>query len=185
MLAVSKSLIKMTISKPYLTLFTSVTLAVIGSIVAYFTDWMIIIPVLFALGIPLVNIDKPFKQKIGLTLVIIIVSVSVFIGTVFAAIGFDFDKYIFPGLLVGLAGVAILAINGFLIDTIKLNFKTILLTFLLSGISLPIWIILTENVFPKTIANIDLIRQYGVMIFWMTLTTIGICSAIKPKSESL
>jgi hypothetical protein len=172
----------MTISKPYLTLLTSVTLAVIGSIVAYFTDWMIIIPFVFGLGIPLVNIDRPFKQKIGLTLVILIASVTVFIGTVSAAIGFDFDKYIFPGLLVGIAGVAILAINGLIIDTIKLNFKTILLTFLLSGISLPVWIVLTENVFPKTITNLDFIRQYGVMMFWMTLTTIGICSAIKPKA---
>lgn len=173
----------MTISKPYLTLLTSLTLAFFGLIIAYLTDMMIIVPVLFGLGIPLVNIDKPLKQKIGLTLVTMIVSVAVFIGTVFAALGLDFDKYIFPGLLVGLAGVAILAINGLIIDTIKLNFKTILLTFLLSGISLPIWIVLTENVFPKTITNIDLIRQHGVMMFWMTLTTIAICSAIKPKTE--
>lgn len=158
-------------------------MATFGLIVAYLTELMVIVPVLFGLGIPLMNIDKPLKQKIGLTLVTMIVSVSIFIGTIFAAIGFDFDKYIFPGLLVGFAGVAILAINGLIIDTIKLNFKTILLTFLLSGISLPIWIILTENFFPKTFTNIDLIRQYGVMMFWMTLTTIGICSAIKPKTE--
>ena len=173
----------MTISKPYLTLLTSLTLATFGLIVAYMTGVMIIGPLLFALGIPLVNIDKPLKQKIGLTLVIMIVSVSVFIGTILAAIGFDFDKYIFPGLLVGLAGVAILGINGLIIDTIQLNLKTILLTFLLSGFSLPLWIFLTENIFSKTLTNADLIRQFGVMMFWMALTTIGICSAIKPKTE--
>ena len=83
---------------------------------------MIIIPILFGLGIPLVNIDKPLKQKIALTIVIVFVSSVIFIATVLAAISFDFDKYIFPGLLVGLAGIAILGINGLLIESIKLNF---------------------------------------------------------------
>ena len=173
----------MTISRPYLTLLTSLILATLGLVVAYLTGMMIIVPLLFGLGFPLVNIDKPLKQKIGLTLVIMIVSISVFIGTIFAAIGFDFDKYIIPGLLVGLAGVAILTINGLITDTIKLNLRTVIFTFILSGISLPIWIVLTENVLPKTITNIDLVRQYGVMMFWMTLTTIGICTAIKPKAD--
>ena len=71
----------MAISKQYQTLLTSLTLATFGLTVAYMTGVMIIAPLLFALGIPLVNIKKPLKQKIGLTLVIIIVSVSVFIGT--------------------------------------------------------------------------------------------------------
>ena len=173
----------MTISKPYLSLLISLTLATFGLTVAYVTGVMIIAPLLFALGIPLVNIDKPLKQKIGLTLVIMIVSVSVFIGTILAAIGFDYDKYIFPGLLVGLAGVAILVINGLVIDTIKLNLKTILLTFILSGISLPLWIFMTESIFPKTLSSSDLVRQFGVIMLWMTLTTIGICSAIKTENR--
>jgi hypothetical protein len=175
----------MTISKPYLTLLTSLTLATVGSTIAYLTNLMIIIPVLFGLGIPLVNIDKPLKQKIGLTIATVFVSTVIFIATVLAAISFDFDKYIFPGLLVGLAGIAILGINGLLIETIKLNFKTVSLTFLLSAVSLPVWIILTEHIFPKTITNIELVRQFGVMLFWMTLTTIGICLSIKtvPKNE--
>jgi hypothetical protein len=145
---------------------------------------MIIIPVLFGLGIPLVNIDKPTKQKIGLTIVTVLVSTVIFIATILAAISFDFDKYIFPGLLVGLAGVGILGINGLLIETIKLNFKTITMTFLLSGLSLPIWIIFTENIFPNTITNIELARQFGVMLFWMTLTTIGICLSIKAETKN-
>jgi hypothetical protein len=158
-------------------------MATFGLTIAYLTDWVIIIPVLFGLGIPLINIDKPFKQKIGLTIVTVIVSVAIFIATIFAVIGFDFDKYIFPGVLVGLSGTAILGINGLLSETIKLNTKTIVLTFVLSGISLPVWIILTENVFPKTVTNIELVRQYGVMLFWMTLTTIGICLAIETEDN--
>jgi hypothetical protein len=173
----------MTISRPYLTLLTSLIFATLGLVVAYLTGMMIIVPVLFGLGFPLVNIDKPMKQKIGLTLVIMIISVSVFIGTILAAIGLNFDKYIFPGLLVGLSGTAILGINGLLAETIKLNTKTILATFVLSGISLPVWIILTENVFPKSVTNIELVRQYGVMLFWMTLTTIGICLAIETEDN--
>jgi len=66
----------MTISKPYLSLLISLTLATFGLTVAYVTGVMIIAPLLFALGIPLVNIDKPLKQKIGLTLVIMIVSLT-------------------------------------------------------------------------------------------------------------
>ncbi len=169
---------RMTIAKPYLTLITNLTLATIGSTIAYLTNWMIIIPLVFGLGIPIVNIDKPLRQKIGLTLVITLVSVVIFVATILAAISFDFDKYIFPGLLVGLAGVGILGINGLLIENIKLNFKTITLTFLLSGLSLPFWILLTEKLLPKTFTNIEIVRQFGVMLFWMTMTTIGISSSI-------
>jgi len=169
----------MTISKPYLTLIVSLTLATLGSTIAYLTNLIIIIPLVFGLGIPLVNIDKPLRQKIGLTLVITFVSFIVFILTVITAISFNFDKYVFPGLLVGIAGILILGINGLLIETIKLNLKTIALTFVLSGLSLPTWIILTENVLPTTMTKIELVRQFGVMLFWMTMTTVGICFSIK------
>jgi ethanolamine transporter EutH len=140
---------------------------------------MILIPMLFGLGVPLVNIDRPLKQKLQLTLVVVLVSIVIFIATVLAVISFDFGKYLFPGLLVGLAGVVILGINGLLIETISFNLKTISLTFLLSGLTLPIWVLLTENVFPKTFTNVEMVRQYGVMLFWMTMTTIGICYSIK------
>lgn len=140
---------------------------------------MIIIPILFGIGIPLVNLEKPLKQKVVLIAVTIIISTVIFVATVLAAISFDFDKYIFPGMLVGLAGIAILGINGLLIENIKLNLKTITLTFLLSGLSLPIWILMTENVLPYSIKKMELVRQFGVMIFWMTLTTIGICMSIR------
>ncbi|WP_419803410.1 hypothetical protein [Mucilaginibacter sp.] len=163
----------------------SLTLATLGSIIAYLTNLIIIIPLVFGLGIPLVNIDKPLRQKIGFTLVITFISFIVFILTVITAISFNFDKYVFPGLLVGIAGILILGINGLLIETIKLNLKTIALTFVLSGLSLPVWIILTENVLPTTMTKIELVRQFGVMLFWMTMTTIGICFAIKKNKLTL
>ena len=173
-----------TMTKPYLTFLTNLILATIGLALAYLTSWMIFIPILFGLGVPLVNIEKPLKQKLGRTLVIVIVSIAIFISTILAAIGFSFDKYLFPGLLAGSAGVAILGINGLLVETINFNLKSIALTFFLSGLSLPIWILLTENVFPKFFSNIEIVRQFGVMLFWMTLTTIGICFSIKRRLDN-
>ncbi|MDE3184374.1 MAG: hypothetical protein KGM16_13230 [Bacteroidota bacterium] len=170
----------MTISKPYLTFLISFTLSIIGLIISYLTNWIILIPIFFGLGIPLVNIDQPLKQKIGQTIVIIIVSIAIFIMSILTALSFDFDKYIFPGLLAGLAGVAILGINGLLIKTIKSNFKTIALTFFLSGFSVPFWILMTENILSKQF-SIEIERQFGVMFFWMTLTTIGVCLSIKTE----
>jgi hypothetical protein len=171
----------MTIIKPYLTFLTNLILATIGLTTAHFTNWIILISLLFGLGVPLVNINKPLKQKLVLTLVSIIASTAIFFVTILTVISFDFDKYIFPGIVVGIAGVLILGINGLLIKTIKLNFRTIALTFLLSGLSLPIWVLITENVFPKTYSVIEMVSQDGVMLFWMTMTTIGICLSIKKE----
>ena len=156
----------------------------LGTTLAHLTDWWIVIPFLFGLGTPLINLEQPLKQKLGLIFVIVIISTAIFIGTILAAISFDLDKYIFPGLIVGIAGVVLLVINGLLIESIELKPKTILVTFLLSGISLPIWILLTENILPKTLTNIDIVRQYGVMIFWMVMTTIGISTGIKTKKPT-
>jgi len=174
----------MTISKPYLTFLISLMLAAIGSVIAYLTNWRIVIPVFFGLGIPLINIDKSLKQKISLTVIIVCVSIVIFSATAFASISFKFDKYIFPSLLVGFAGIAILAINGLLIESVKIKLKTIVLTFLLSSLSLPIWILVTEKLFYNLFKNIIFFRQYGVMLFWMILTTIGICLSIKLDNGS-
>jgi hypothetical protein len=170
----------MTLTKPYLTLITNFALAVTGAILAYLTDWIILIPILFGFGIPLVNLNKPLLQKAGLTLAIVIISVVIFVGTIIAALSLDFDEYVFPGVLVGTAGVLILGINRALIETVTMNTRTVVLTFLLSGTSLPLWTVLTENILPS-LAAIDIIRQFGVMVFWMTLTTIGIITGIKEK----
>lgn len=174
----------MNLSKPYLTVLVNAALAFFASIIAYFTDWLILVPVLFAVGIPLVNLDMPLKQKIGRTLVIVVVSVLIFMAAVLVTLNIDFEKYILHGLVVGVAGVLILLVNGRIIDSVKINIKTFLLTFLLSGISIPLWII-TERLLPKTIANIEIIPEFGNMMFWMTFTTIGIASGITAQTKTV
>lgn len=171
----------MRISGKYLTIIICVTLGLLASIISFLTEMMIFIPIFYGLGFPLVNIDKPLKQKLGLTLVIIIVSTIIFGATIFTSIIFDFDKYFFPGLVAGIAGVLFLGINALLIKKVKINVKTALFTFILSGLSLPIYIILKEN---KAMVNNELFRQFGSMIFWMTMTTIGISSGIDDKQTS-
>lgn len=171
----------MTISKSYLTILTNLFLAIIGSGMAHLTGWLWVIPILFGLGIPLVNIDRPLKQKFGLTSVIVLVSIAVFLIAIMTAMGFQFDKFIFPAIVAGFAGTLIFGINGLLIASIKISFKSVCLTFILSGLSLPIWIYLTENILSLTLQGSDLVRQFGVMIFWMIMTTIGISTGIKEQ----
>lgn len=170
----------MTTPKRYLTIVVNVALAFIASIIAYFTDWLILIPILFALGIPLINIDKPLKQKAGLMLLVVLISVLVFVLAVLLSLNIDYHNYVLQGLVVGIAGLLILLANGFLIQSVKITTKTMALTFLLAGSSFPLWI-LAESILPKTIANIAIIPEFGNMMFWMTLTTIGIASGIEDK----
>jgi len=170
-------------SKRYLTFFTNLALATLSIILVYYTNLIILIPILFGLGVPLINIDKPIKQKIIFTLIIIIFSIVIFIFTIWAAISFHLDKYIFPGLLVGVSGIGILSINGYFIKAIKLNFKSITITFILSGLSLTLWELLFENLLPNSFVNLDIFRNYGVMLLWMVMTTIGICMSIKVPNK--
>ena len=172
------------LSKSYLTILTNLILSVTSAIIAYLTNWMWIIPILFGLGIPLVNIDKPLKQKFGLILVIVIASVGVFFTSILTVISVDFDKFIFPGIVVGIAGLLILGINGLLIESIKMNLQTIGWTFVLAGLSLPCWILLIENEWSSFSSHSDFLRQFGAMIFWMLMTTIGISIGIKREKPT-
>jgi hypothetical protein len=144
----------------------------------------VFIPVLFALGIPIVNIRGSIKQKIAQIFVISIISMALFFGSVLAMLTPGMDKYIFPGIITGMAGVGFLGINGLLIENIKVNYKSILITFLLSGFSMPFWVFTTENVLPEISMGSDSIRQIGVMTLWMIMTTIGISTGIKTKKAT-
>lgn len=166
-----------------LSLITTISLAIIGSLVANYIDEVSIVPVLFALGIPLINIQESLPKKIALTLLVSIASSAILLLAVITLLSVSVDKYAFPGLVVGLAGIAFLAVNSLLIKSIKPNLKSYLLTFVLSGISIPLWVFLTDNVFPKSLMDIAIIRESGAMIFWMLLTTIGTCSAIPLINE--
>ncbi|MBK7969411.1 MAG: hypothetical protein IPK08_10980 [Bacteroidetes bacterium] len=116
-----------------------------------------------------------------MTFVIVLTTTAIFLMTVLTAISFDFDKYIFPGLLSGFAGALILGINGLLIDNVKLNPKTLLSTFIIAGLSLPVWIFLTEQIFPDSIVKLELVRQFGMFHFWMVLMTLGFSFSIDEK----
>lgn len=170
-----------------LSLITTISLAIIGSLVANLIDEVSIVPILFALGIPLINVQGSFLKKVGLTVLVSIASSAILLLAVLTLLSVNVDKYLFPGLVVGLAGIAFLAINSLLIKSLQPNLKSYLLTFVLSGISVPLWVFLTDNVFPKSMIDIAIFRESGAMIFWMLLTTIGTCSAIpliKNKSHS-
>lgn len=171
----------MTLSKTYQTILANLALAVISIVLIRFFDWLFFAPIIFSLGVPLVNINKPLKQKLGLTAVIVAVSTAIFALTVWVVVRiyFDFDKYLFPGILMGVSGIALLSINGLLIENVKLNFKTITLTFLLSGSSLPVWTLLLENV---PTFNTENMLLFGSMLFWMVLTTVAMSYSIQKES---
>ncbi|TDQ25726.1 hypothetical protein [Tenacibaculum caenipelagi] len=176
----------MNISKSYLTILTNFILAVLGSFLAFQTDILLFVPMIFAIGIPIINLEKPIEQKIGKTLIIILLSTLIFFLSIILVISFESDKYMYPSLIYGLAGIMIIGINGLLVKSINLNLKTILLTFLLSSISFPIWILGIENISFVNLKNIPFIREFGVMILWMTLTTIGVvCGIKKPVGKNV
>jgi hypothetical protein len=174
----------MTLPKRYLTILVNVALAFVATVITYYTDWFFVIPVLFALGIPLINIDKPLRYKAPVTLGIIALSILIFSLGVLATLNIDYDRYVLQGLVMGAAGVLTLVANGLLIKTVRITLSTILITFLLAGISFPLWIF-AESLLPKTIADISIIPEFGSMMFWMTLTTIGIATGINdPEQEA-
>lgn len=164
--------------KPSLTVITNLALAIAGVAIGYVVDNMIVVPILFTIGIPLVNLDKHLKQKIGYTLLIIAGSLLIFLVAIIAIFRFSFDKYIFPGLLVATAGLLLLLLNGLFIKSLHINRRSMLFTFLLAGISFPIWTALNDNVFPQALADNDFFYQVGGMLLWMLLTTVGISTGI-------
>jgi hypothetical protein len=169
-----------TIGKRNLTILVNVFFAFIASVIAFFTDWLILIPVLFAIGIPLVNLEKPFSRKVLHTGALVLASVMVFIMAVLASLNIDYQRYVMQGIVSGVAGVLMLITNGIFVNTISVTWKSALLTFVLAGISFPLWF-LAEHSLPKTIMNIDIIPEFGQIMFWITLTTIGIASGIREK----
>jgi hypothetical protein len=173
----------MSITKPHLTVVTNLSLAIVGVILGYLFNNMIIVPILFTLGIPLVNMDRPLKQKMGFTLVIIAGSLLIFLLAIIAIFRFSFDKYIFPGMFVATAALLLLLLNGLFIRSLHVNRRSLVLTFLFAGISFPIWTALNDNVFPSALADNDLFYQVGGMLLWMLFTTVGISTGIDPTSK--
>lgn len=174
----------MTVSRKYITLLTTLVFIALGIIIAYLTDWWLFVPVLFALGIPITNIQGNVKQKIAQIFVICIVSVALFFGATLAMLTPGMDLYLFPGFISGIAGVGFLGINGLLIEMIKLDYRSITLTFLLSACSFPLWVFMTGHFLPDGLTDDPDIKFAGAVILWMITTTIGISTGIKNKKPT-
>lgn len=175
--------ILMTISKPYLTLLASLTFILIGVVINYITDSLFFIPMLFGLGIPLVNVDKPIKKKIVSVILISLLTTLIFSAFIWTSLNLFQEIETFHTILPGLAGIIVLVVNRLFIATIRLNSKTLITTFLLSWISIVIWKLFINSVSPIEF-SIDSIAYsiMGALIFWTIFTTIGICSAIQSKA---
>jgi len=155
--------------------------AVLGSVIAHFTDVLIIVPVLFGAAIPLVNIEKSGIRKLLLITVVVLVNLVIFVLAVLAMLSIVLDDYLLPGVIVGIAGVLILVINGLLSNSIVLNYKSVLITFFLSAVSYPIWTLISRDLFRDFIFNSGFLEQFGGMILWMILTAIGVSTGIQKK----
>ncbi len=167
------------------TLIVTPLLALLGAFIAYLTDWMIVIPLLFGLGIPMINSRKPLGGKIRTTILILLGTTAIFTGAVILMLNIEYTRIILQATVVGAAGCLVLVLNGLLIKSIQLNFWSIGLTFLLAALSLPTGMWVTANL-PATGGSIlaNFIGQYGIMILWMFLTTAGIVYAMKGNKQT-
>lgn len=171
-------------SNSYSTFFLTMLLALTGSAISYATDWMIAIPLFFGLGIPLLNIQKPFPRKLKLTLAILLGNIAIFLLVVILILNIPYESQVWQALVVGVAGVLIMVLNGWLIDDIKLTPRNIIITLLLSTFSMPLGMWLVDDIIAnKTFLFSDFFKQYGIMILWMTMTTLGIVLGIQHKDS--
>ncbi len=157
------------------TLLLTAALAIAGTFAAYLTEWMLLIPLFFSLGIPLLNIRQPGSGKIRLILWILLGTVVIFTLAVILMLNIDYSRQILQAVVVGIAGCFILLLNGMLIPDLQLSLKAFVFTFLLSSISVPFGIWITEKIPTNDISLIgDFFGQYGIMILWMVMTAAGI-----------
>ncbi|MBL7902062.1 MAG: hypothetical protein JNK73_08715 [Bacteroidia bacterium] len=163
----------MKLSSQVKTILSGLTFSLLGCLISFWTGWIIIIPILYGLSIPIVNVDGQFVQKFKLTLVSAISSAIILIATTVFIVGFDLGKYIFPGILVGIAAVFILVINGFLLEVINLNLKTIALVFTVSALTLPLSIYYGGRIFGSSLSDLYT-RLNGIIFVWLSMTTIAI-----------
>lgn len=164
------------------TFLVTTLLALAGALIAYFTEWMIVIPFLFSLGIPLINSHKPLPGKIGTTIFIILGTIAIFTGAVILMLNIEYSRMLLQASVVGIAGCLILILNGSLIRVIRLSLRSVLVTFLLAATSIPAGMWLTERL-PATGGSFlaSFFGQYGIMILWMLFTTAGIIFGMRDR----
>lgn len=170
----------MTGNHKLLTILISLTCIILGLVISYFTDWYFVIPILFGLGIPSINMQGTLKQKMGKLFVILIVTTSLFIGSFMAMLGSFINMYWYTGLVLGIAGLTFFGINALLIENITFNYKSAIITTVLSGITIPLWIFLTTKILTVDSQT----KLLGAMTLWMIAVTLGISTGIKNKKTT-
>ncbi|MBT33744.1 MAG: hypothetical protein CMO01_29115 [Thalassobius sp.] len=163
--------------KAYLTLLTNIAFSILGLVIAYYSEIVVLIPIFFALGIPIVNAQGNTKQRLGKTFIILLISVVIFIITIMTLIGIR--NFFIIGLIFGVAGLAFLGINALLINDIEINRKSGLITFFLAGISFPLYIYISENTIMVNLLQNDQFRRFGAIFMWMLAVTIGVSLCFK------
>ncbi len=167
------------------TFWVTSLLALAGAMVAYYTEWMIAIPFLFSLGIPLTSGSKPVKQMIGRVVLIILGTVAIFTGAVILMLNIEYSRMILQAAVVGAAGSLVMLLNGALIRAVRLSPRNVLITFFLAAASIPAGMWITETM-PVTGGSFfsSFFGQYGIMILWMLLTTGGIVLSLQRSIQA-
>jgi hypothetical protein len=173
----------MTVSKRYLTILTNSAFVLLSGTLAYLTDWFFIVPLLFGLGIPLVNAQGTLTQKGGKTFVIEVVSIALFLASLMSPLGAFFNIYVYMGLVAGVSGIVFLGIHALLIDTVNFNVKSVLTTTILTATSFLAWVYILDSLNLGQQPHEKFIRTFGPMTFWMVAVTIGIATGIEKEKN--
>ena len=174
-------------SKRLTTIVVIVPLTIVGAIVAFITGWIVIVPIVFGVGIPLVNLERPPMKKLALVALIAFINLIVFLLEVLVLLNIPYDKYVYPTIAEGIAGVLVLVVNGLFIKSITINWKTGVFIFLLSALAIPLSLGLIETfVEDSSLPTVvqDFFKQFGGMILWVIFTTLGVVYAMKPTDKS-
>ncbi len=175
-------------SKRYTTIVVIVPLTIVGAIVAFITGWIVIVPIVFGVGIPLVNLERPPMKKIALVVLITFINLIVFLLEVLVLLNLPYDKYVFPTIAEGIAGVLVLVVNGLFIKSITINWKTSVFIFLLSALAIPLSLGLIETfIVNSSLSSVlqDFFKQFGGMILWVIFTTLGVVYSMKTPNKDL
>jgi len=174
----------MAVYKRYLTILVNTGFTLLGGTVAYLTDWFFVMPLLFGLGIPLVNAQGTLKQKIGKTFVIEIVSIALFYGSLMSVLGAFINIYLYMGLVASTSGLVFFGIHALLIESVKFNVKSALTTAFLTAISFIVWASIIDKINLGCEAHEIFIRQFGPMMLWTVAVTIGITTGIEKEKTT-
>lgn len=155
------------------TFLVNSVLSVCAILIASSTGWYLLIPIIFGIGIPLVNITSQNWAKVKIMFVLSVSSLAIFLITL--GLFFLFELKMIPFFFVGLSGLIILVINSLLVENVRITLLSAFLTFCLSSISLFLgfeWIQSFDIV-------LSLNKDFILIFFWMISITLGICSGIR------